>query len=206
MTREIEGRSQRVRARTRPLQVLVAVFTLACASPAFAVPIGVLSFDTLIPGPDGVNSFNIANLTDAFGLPPDFPVVDSLTFTDAQLTAIDSNGNTALIDLGDIAPGFADNAGLFFPDTTLFISATLTFTLSSLQFLLADGSTFDAASSLISVSLVPSAGNSLSPGDLVVIDVASAPVSTVPEPGTLMLFGTGVLTCCRIGRRRMKAS
>jgi hypothetical protein len=75
---------------------------VACATPASAVPVGVLSFDTLIPGPDGVNSFNIANLTEAFSLPPDFPVVDSLTFLDAELTAVHSDGSTSVISLGNI--------------------------------------------------------------------------------------------------------
>src|SRR5262245_107611 len=206
MTRDVDGCPRGRCISTRLLAAIVMIIALAYPSAASAVPVGILSFDTLIPGPDGVNAFNIANMTGSFGLPPDFPVVDSLTFVDADLTATYADGTTTLVDLGNIDPGFADNGSLLFPDTANFLSATLTFTLSSLQFLLADGSMFEAASSLVTVSLLPSGGSFLAPGDFVLIDVAEAPVTTVPEPSTALLFGSGLLLWCSVQKRRMKAS
>jgi hypothetical protein len=209
MKREFDDHTRGTHIWARLRCVVVAIICLAAPSAASAVPLGILSFDTLIPPEDnggiGVNAFNIYNLTGAFGLPPDFPVVDSLTFVDAELTAARADGTTTFVELGDVGPGFADNAGLLFPDTDTFLSATLTFTLSSLQFLLEDGSTFEAASSLVSVSLLPTSVSFLAPGDLVVIDVAAAP-TTVPEPSTALLFGSGFLLWCSARRRRMKAS
>ena len=178
--------------------------TLACASPAAAVPVGILSFDPFIPGAS--NAFNIANLSESFSLPPDFPVVDPLTFAGAQLTVSYEDLSTTLFDLGDIGPGFVDNPVLQFADSIAFASATLTFTLSSLHFALDDGSTFEAASSLVSVSLLPSTGSLLAPGELVVIDVEGAPVTTVPEPGTALLLGASAMLWCGARKRRMKAS
>jgi hypothetical protein len=200
MTPVIDDRPQRRSVWIPTLPILLAIIVFAHPPAAYAVPIGDFSFSTVFPGVE--NSFNISNFTGSFAFPPDFPVVDSLTFVDAELTAI-YDGGSILIDLDNIGPGFAATS---FLDTTVFLSATLTFTLSSLQFLLDDGTTFEAASNLVSVSLLPSTGSFLAPDDFVLIDVAGTPVTSVPEPSTLLLFGIGVLAWCSVRRRRMKAS
>jgi hypothetical protein len=192
---------------SRAIHVLAALFILTSPSAAVAIPIGVVSFDTLIPGPDGVNAFNIANLTEAFGLPPDFPVVDPVTFLSSSLSLTYQDGSTSTIDLMDIGPGFADNPNLFFADSVLFSSATFTATLSSLDFLLADGTTFQAASNLISVVLSPATGLLLSPGDFAVIDIEGEirdeEIPSVPEPSTLVLLASGIAAGLTLRRRKM---
>jgi len=184
------------------LAIAIAIIPWLDPSPAAAAPIGLVSFDSLIPGPDGVNAFNIGNFTGPFSLEPDFPVTDSLTLLNATLTTIAEDGSTTSFDLGDIGPGFLD--GLQFADTATFLSATFTATLSSVSFQLADGSTFLAASNLVSVNLLPGVGTLLSAGDFVVIDVLEAttpPPSAVPEPSTLLLVGSGVLAGMGVRRR-----
>jgi hypothetical protein len=170
------------------------------SSPAAAVPIGTLSFDTLIPGPDGVNAFTLGNFTGAFSLDPDFPVTDSLILVGSTLALTVDGGATTSIPLGDIGPGFV---AVEFADSIAFNAATLTATLGSLEFLLPDGSTFQAASAAISLVLLPSVGSILSSGDLAVLDIERAAPVGVPEPGTLLMFGSGVLVCVSVRRRRM---
>jgi hypothetical protein len=157
---------------------LTATFVCAYPVAAFAVPLGLISFDTLIPGPDGVNAFNVGNLTGPNGLPPDFPVADSLTLLNATLNVTRTDGSTQLFVLGDVGPGSIDpvSLNLLFPDSDTFASALFEATLSDVDFLLSDGSTFHAASSAISTLL---SGAPLAPGDFALIDVR--PQSTVPH-------------------------
>jgi hypothetical protein len=152
------------------------------------VNIGILSFDTLIPGAAGsagLNDFGIGNLTGPlFLLPPDFPVLDLLTFTGVQVTLSDTSGSQGF-SLGDLGPGFYTPASLQFLDTSQFSSAIFQATLSRTSFLLSDGTIFLADSGLVTATLAPSAGPFLNPGqDFVVISTTGSisPVGAVPEP------------------------
>ncbi len=195
------------------LALCASLCLAATVARADVIDIGVLSFDPFIPGGDdspGINAFNIANFTGAFSLPPDFPVADSLTFQGATLTLFPSGQSSQVIPLGDVGPGFLfdinGNPLVQVPGDQLFTGAEFTATLSTLQFVLADGSVFKAHSLFIDAILSPSNGSTLSAGDdqaLITVSgsVASAPV---PEPSGALLLLTGVLFCLVLGFRRKR--
>lgn len=166
---------------------------LPSISLAGSLTLGTISFDTLIPGEPGlpgVNAFTISNFTGdpglgGFALPPDFPVLTALTFTNAAFT-LNTGGTPESILLDDLGPGFATPDSLLFPETTSYLAAVFSATLSQTSFLLADGSTFTADVSRLTVSLVPSLGLTLTPGiDLALITVTGTQ-EVVPEPRTLI--------------------
>jgi hypothetical protein len=189
-----------VKRRLLPF-ILGTVFLASVSAWADSTPIGVLSFDNLIPGDansPGVNAFNITNLTGdpaggGFALPPDFPVYSPITFVDATLILSLADGSSQALALGGIGPGPLLDPGtglplpsMQFPGSTLFLSATLSGTLSDTNLTLFDGSMLVTSSSF-SATLLPSSGPYLNPGDLTLITV-----TPVPEPGTLVLLGTGL--------------
>jgi hypothetical protein len=180
--------------RIRP-GVLLSIFLLV--GPTAAVcdtfNIGLISYDLLIPGDTnlpGTNVFNILNLTGdpssgGFALPPDFPVIDSLTFLNSSLTLFDG-GSPIVILLGDLGPGALDPTDpVQVPAGSLFSAAVFSATLSQTQFLLSDGSTFTAGSSAVSATILPSSDTSLTAGT----DFALIAVSSVPEPSSVLLLG-----------------
>src|SRR5690348_8310438 len=101
---------------------VLAVLLIPATLFATTINVGIISFDTLIPGgaTAGSNVFNISNLTDAFQLPPDFPVAAALTFHSSSLMLVNSVGTSTTIPLGDIGPGsLAPTTPVEFPDTSL---------------------------------------------------------------------------------------
>jgi MprA protease rhombosortase-interaction domain-containing protein len=172
---------------------LAIVAVLACAVSANAAPvaIGTLSYDEFIPG--ATNAFNINNFTDAFALPPDFPVLTALTFSGAALHVVEEDGSEFDVALGDIAPGPLLDSGnplfsLQFASTTGFLSVRLTATLLVSSWLLDDGTTFTPSTLNLIADLFPSNGQVLAAGDFTTISIDSDPVATVPEPATATLI------------------
>jgi hypothetical protein len=170
-------------------QVVCLIF-LTLQARADIIPIGLVSFDQLIPGDvgvPGINAFTIANFTGTNSLPPDFPVATDLSFltTSLQLTG-DFSGT---IDTGDIPLGAASPASLDFPDTILFTSATFSGTLNITTFVLSDGRTFVASQPHFSASLLPSSPPDLAAGiDFAVINIdATESIQAVPEPSSCIL-------------------
>ena len=185
------------------LVVVAVVFVFPTACFADSIPLGYISFDTLIPGgaSPGVNNFNIFNFTNGL-LASDFPVLNSIVFLNSSLTVI-SEGISSVYALGDIAPDFAGSS-LSFSDTLLFDSASFTATLSNTVFNVAGGDTFSAGSSIQTATLLPSSGSFLAPGtDFALLTVSGTVSTPVPEPGTLWLFAIG-LTCLAIIRTHCK--
>lgn len=130
-----------------------------------AVPIGYISFDTFIPGPDGVNSFSINHLTgdslsSGFALLPDFPVLNSLTWMDRRLLlsaeVIDGSPEVFLLNTRDT--GLIPVGVLEFWNIARLPLATLTARLNQTNLLLSDGSPFVVSSPLFSVALLPASG------------------------------------------------
>lgn len=174
---------------------LILVGIVLAASPLFSeiVNVGVFSFNNLNPASGsspGINDFEIDNLAGAlFGLPPDFPVADSITLDGVQATLFPAGGGSSqTVSLGDLAPGVYTPDGLQLLDTSQFAEATLQATLSQTSFLLSDGATFLADSAAINAALLPSSGPVLQPGvDFVILSV-SGEVSAIPEARHSGLF------------------
>jgi len=175
------------------------VCVLGSIAQAETINVGGLSYDTFITAggsSPGVFAFNIANLTGDYGLPPYFPVTDSLTFGSAILTLTFNDLSQDVIDLGDIAPGFLldgnGNPIVQVPGDEVFDSAELTATLSPLSVMLTDGTEFTADSSSIDILLLPSVGSNLTVDvDSTTIDVTGTVTVATPEPasGVLVLAG-----------------
>ena len=174
---------------------LILVVIALAASPLCGeiVDLGVFSFNNLNPGGNGssgINDFEIDNFTGVlFGLPPDFPVTDSITLGGVQVTLFPSGaGSSPVIPLGDLAPGVYTPDSLQFLDTAQFSEATLQAALSQTTFALSDGTTFLADSAAIDATLLPSSGPVLQPGQDFVILSVSGEVSVIPEARYSALF------------------
>ena len=158
-------------ARIWAALLLLLVLLLPTVAFGDTFNIGLMSYDVLIPGDvntPGTNVFNISNFTGdpssgGFALPPDFPVMDSLTFLNSSLTLM-NGGSPLVILLGDLGPGaLSPTDPVQFPATSLFTGAIFTATLSQTHFLLSDGSTFVAGSSIISAAILPRRARRWSP-------------------------------------------
>ena len=160
---------------------------------AATVSSGFLAFDTLIPGvpgSPGINVFTINNLTGdpgagGFALPPDFPVVTSVTFKNARLAVVSSSGTENIV-LGDLMTGLHGPTALQFSGAQQFSQATFTAEIDPLTWDLSGGGTFAPISNAIVATLRPSSGGFLTAGtDFVVFNHSD--VSAIPEPATFGL-------------------
>ena len=172
---------------------------LLCGGPmlrASTIYAGGLSYDTFIPaggGSPGVDAFDVANLTGDFSLPPDFPIVDGLTFQSAMLILTLSDFSQQMFDLGDIGPGFLlDGVGspvVQVAGDQAFQSAEFVATLSPSVFMLADGSIVMVPSTALNVFLLPFSGHTL----VVDVDQALIPASSsIPEPASAVTVLIGL--------------
>jgi hypothetical protein len=169
---------------------LGALLLVPASTEAIPIPIGVVAFDTFISGPGGTSAFFVSNLTGdpALGgnaLPPDFPVLTSLTFDEANLAWQGPPGSP--YQFGSITPGNVDpSPALQFPASSVFTSATFSAVLSSSMFRLADGRMFLAPSANV-FAILAGSSSGLLPGDFAVLSVEADEVS-VPEPPTMLLL------------------
>jgi hypothetical protein len=195
------ARSRGFRATLRGLLVagLVCLGLVGSAAKADeTINLGVVSFDTLNPG--ATDAFTLYNFTGSNSLPTDFPVVPDLTFLGATLTVFDATASTTTPNsVGDQTPGSSQLAVLA---SDSYSEADFAATLSQTIFGLSDGTTFQADSDLVSVSLLPSSGSSLQADvDYAIISVNGSLVTPpVPEPPIWLLLMTAI-TCVVVRKR-----
>ena len=192
--------------------VLYALLPASAHANTITIAVGQISFDTFIPATPlvpGTAAFNLINFTGSS------PVTNSVLFNNASFLLTPASGVPLSVSLGSVGPGaLLDPSGnplfgLQFANTTIFSSATFSATLSQSTFLLSNGVTATLIGSpIISGIILPSSGTSLTPGaDFAVLTVtASVPNTVIPEPGTLVLLGTGLAAAWGSIRRKAKDS
>lgn len=190
------------RTATRLLVVLAAAAWFATAALASPTPVGIVSLDApTASAPDSVQ-IDITNLTGANSLPPDFPVSTALTFGITSVTVNFSTGPADVLTAANFtSDGFGGFDGLTTFDLTSvdITSIVLDGTLSSPYGTMLNGG------GTAGVTITLSAGEAgLQPGDDAVI-YGSPSTSTTPEPGTLLLLGSGLSTLGFLVRRRISS-
>jgi len=165
---------------------IVSLITCCLGAKADPVVVGVLSYDSIIPGAPGapgVNGFTIYNFTGPNGQPgtPDSP----LSFLNSSVLLNGSQG----VDIGQVDPGSVQPGDLQFPDNTLFTDAEFSATLNTTLFTI-NGQNYLAASDQLTGDLQPMVPPDLIAGtDFAVLTIEASPVSPspIPEPSSIWL-------------------
>ena len=175
----------------------LALLLLAGSAVADPVAVGTLDFQTVIPGDGdvGVNAFFTLNLT---GNGVDF-LETPATFTDGLLSLSPTAGLPIQYVITSLTSGSTFPSDLF-PETTVFTSASFTGVLEGLNW------------SLSALLLPVGDSTVLTAGQFAVIyayaengnQEPQVPASSVPEPATLALLGSG-LTSVAMRRLRRRA-
>ena len=195
--------------------LVVCLFFLAAPARASTITLnlGSLTFDGFITG--GSNAFAVENFTGTNFVPDDFPVADAILFKQLTLTLDDGSG-LQIINLANLGPGNTSTltgnppVALQFATTTTFVSAVLDGQFTASTYVLGgtqSGFLFTPGSTSFSVSLIAAPGDVLVSDAKVISvdgDLQPAPTAVVPEPGTLVLLGTGLAAALRARRKRQE--
>lgn len=203
--------------------ILALLLVGSVSGRAGEVTVGLLSFDQFIPASGttpGVNAFDIYNFTGStWGSFAGLPYAsDPLSFTNATLTVEYELACTTVIcphvvvvfpktvNLGDIAPGeLLDSSGnpiAQFPSTDLFLSATLTATLTPATFQLSDGTTFTAGGSITANLTAPPNHFLVAGTDFAPINAQPAQITPEPSPLVELIVGLIALSAFWLCKRK----
>jgi hypothetical protein len=194
------GTRQPVRLVAQIFVLLALIVAVSAVTHADDLAIGEFSFDELNPG--AIDAFTVQNFTGDNNL-GFFPVSDNLNFLDINVTFTDPTGPTSN-PLGELTP---DEGSTQLPvlASDTYLQAVFQATLSQTIFGLSDGTTFQADSNALSLTLAPSSGPSLQAGvDFGIITVSGSVVTApTPEPPAWLLLFAGTLcifACKRVSR------
>jgi hypothetical protein len=182
------------------MTVVFGIGSAAVAS-ASAIAIGIVSWDVNFPGNAG--QFDIINLTGANSSgDAAFPVTTPVNLASLGLHVDFVNGSSTNFGSSYFSLGLD---GLSFDGSPIAIGGAnplptqgiLTGTLSPLTFTLFDGSSVTVLPGF-TATVLPSSGRTLQDGDFAVIFAQTTTAggggdATVPEPGTMVLLGAGVM-------------
>jgi len=175
--------------------MLLAVGLLSAVTFASSIPIGYIQWDVNNPT---TGTFDIVNMTGPNSSPfpdPSFPVTTSVNLSSLSLTVHFTDGSTVAFGSSYFtlsSDGLSFDGGPIGIGGTnpLPVSATLTGTLSPLTLTLNDGSTV-TVNPTFSATITDPTGGPLQDGDLAIINATTGSGGTTPEPGTLLLLGSG---------------
>ncbi len=189
-----------MRLATRLLVLSLALGLFSAVAYAGDVPVGFVSYD-FIGG--GLAEFDITNQTgpNSSTYPDEtWPVSNSINLGSLSMIVYFANGTQYTYGAGywSLEPDGLSWAGPQLSTGLLITSAVLTGTFNPTTFDLNDGSQFNANPDFTATLTDPSGGN-LQDGDFAIIYATPAGGST-PEPGTLVLVGTGALGLLRLRR------
>ena len=182
------------------LSLALGLFSaVACASD---VPVGFVSYDDIGGSPD-LFEFDATSQTGANSSGDStWPVTNTISFTNLSLTVYFVGGGQETFGPGfwSTDPGGLSYSGPQLPASELLSSAVLTGTFSPTLFDLYDGSHFNANPNFSATITDPT--GTLQNGDFAIIYATPAPTTT-PEPGTMVLVGTGALGLLRFRRGKL---
>jgi|WetSurSiteA1Bulk_404760.scaffolds.fasta_scaffold13407_2 hypothetical protein len=196
--------------------LLISLVLFSTSAMAINIPIGFIAYDEPEPG---LSAFDIVNMTGPNSDLVDFPVATSLTLSNLGMTVQFTDGGTAIFlpasfqsDGND--PESFDGVPFFITDPSgapvLPFAATLTGTFSPLTVTLTDGTVGTILPNFIAVfdmhsdgtPLLGDASDPLWAGDFKILEADFTPSNVIPEPGTLVLLGTGFGALVLMRRRR----
>jgi hypothetical protein len=182
--------------------VLIAIFLFSTVGLAVNIPIGFIAWDLTNPG---YGAFDIINMSGANSSDPDFPMLTPINLSNLDLTITYTNG-----DIVNVAPGYFTPAPLdpmSFDGQDISIASGIlptTATLKGRYSPLSPVTLVDGTAGMINIqdfeATIPFKANGLEPLDFKIFEADFTP--SIPEPGTWLLLGTGLVSLALLRRKK----